>query len=33
MLFRTKTGQLVEININDFITDAEYYNEIKRLKF
>ena len=31
MLFRAKTGQLVEININDFITDAEYYKAIKEL--
>ena len=32
MIYRTKTGQLVEININDFLTDAEYYKAIKKLK-
>ena len=32
MIFRTKDGALIEININNFITDTEYYNEIMKLK-
>jgi len=32
MIFRTKSGYLIEININDYLTDSEYYNEIIKLK-
>ena len=32
MIFRTNDGRLIELNINDFITDSEYYNEIMKLK-
>lgn len=32
MLVRTKTGDLLEINITDFITDEEYYKKIMKLK-
>ena len=31
MLFRTKTGELVEIKINDFLTDEEYYKKIMQI--
>lgn len=32
MLIRSSGGGLVEININDFLTDEEYYKEIIRIK-
>ena len=32
MLFRLANGNLVEININEFLTDADYYKEIIRVK-
>ena len=28
MIFRTVNGELMEININDYITDIEYYKRI-----
>ena len=33
MLFRKYNGELVEININDFLTDNDYYKKIMRIKF
>jgi len=32
MIFRTKSGNLIQININDYITDEEYYIEVMKLK-
>ena len=32
MIFRTKSGNLIKININDYITDEEYYIEVMKLK-
>ena len=32
MVFSTKSGNLIEININDYISDKEYYMEIMKLK-
>jgi hypothetical protein len=31
MIFRDKNGKLVEININDYITDGEYYKKLMDL--
>jgi|CryBogDrversion2_1035201.scaffolds.fasta_scaffold512661_1 hypothetical protein len=31
MLFRTKTGKLIEINRYDFINDELYYKRIKEV--
>jgi hypothetical protein len=28
MLYRNSEGKLVEININDYLTDKEYYKKI-----
>jgi len=28
MLYRNSDGKLVEININDYLTDKEYYKKI-----
>ena len=33
MLFRTNTGQLIEINKYNFINDKLYYKKILELKF
>uniref|UniRef100_A0A6C0AYC1 Uncharacterized protein n=1 Tax=viral metagenome TaxID=1070528 RepID=A0A6C0AYC1_9ZZZZ len=33
MLFRKYNGELVEININDFLTDTDYYKEIMGIKY
>ena len=32
MLIRSLNGKLVEININDYLNDIEYYKEIFKLK-
>ena len=32
MLIRTKNGYLIEINMNNYLTDADYYREIIRIK-
>ena len=32
MLIRSANGKLVVINIKDYLTDAEYYKEIIRIK-
>lgn len=32
MLFRTNTGELVEINKNDFVNDKLYYKKIMEIK-
>lgn len=32
MLIRSANGNLVEINVNDYLTDADYYKEIIRIK-
>ena len=32
MIFRTKSGNLIQININDYITDEAYYMEVMKLK-
>lgn len=31
MLFRKCDGSLIEININDYLTDSDYYNKIINL--
>jgi hypothetical protein len=32
MIFRSKSGILIQININDYITDEDYYIEVMKLK-
>ena len=32
MLIRTQSGTLLEININDFLTDSDYYKELLYIK-
>lgn len=31
MIFRKHTGELIEINIMDYLTDVDYYKEIIKL--
>ena len=32
MLIRSANGKLIEINIKDYLTDADYYKEILKIK-
>ena len=32
MLYRNNSGNLIEININDFLTDIDYYKEVINIK-
>ena len=33
MIFRNSKGQLIELNILDFISDKEYYKKLISIKF